>query len=166
MGCQASSGRAAKMLDPLSALTVACSVQQFVEFAGTLISKGRKFYKEGGLPYHKDQVLAAARLSGLAKTVSEALPPEQYGLPSNEETAIRSIARNCNATADEFVKILNKVSADSKNRVWASFRQALKSEWSNKGIASMQAKLTSLSSQIGLHLLVILKYVCCPAFRC
>ena len=149
------------MLDPITALSVACSVLQIVDFAGTLISKGKKYYEsaDGSLVEHKDQAAAAAKLGALAKTLSQTLPSAQSGPKSSEERAVQAIARDCNVTAAEFVKVLNKLSVGSKHRAWASIRQAIKSEWSKDGITTMQAKLASLREQMVIHLLVILRCV-------
>ena len=112
------------MLDPVTALSVACSVLQIVHFAGTLISKGKKFYDsaDGTLVEDKDQAAAASKLGAIARTISEALPATQVVILSSEEIAIRSIARECNATVAEFVKALDKLRVNSKHRTWASFR--------------------------------------------
>lgn len=148
------------MLDPITALSVACSVLQIVDFAGNLISKGKKYYQsaDGALVEHRDQTAAADKLGALAKTLSRTLPSIRNQQPSNEELAIRSIAKECEETAIDFTKALRNLSVNSKHRAWASFRQALKSEWSKDGISSMQIKLASLREQMVMHLLVISRY--------
>jgi len=80
----------------ISAIAVASSVLQIVDFTGKLISKGRKIYKsaDGALFEHKDQEAAAGRLNVLSEEFSRGLQSKRQKV-SESEQALQEVGFEC-----------------------------------------------------------------------
>jgi NACalpha-BTF3-like transcription factor len=148
------------VLDPVSALGVAGTVIQFVDFSSRLLSKGKEYYKsgDGALVQHKDITQAAASVGQLSNRLSVSLSRLE-GLKSHtfEESALKAIVEECKVKAQELVTTLQQLQVHGKHKVWKSLRQALKSEWKKEKIQQMHQRLTVLRESMVIHLLVIVK---------
>jgi len=79
-----------EMLDPLTALSVSCSVLQIVDFAGGLVSKTKEYYDNGFLIDHKDYAAAATKLEALTEELEKSTSKKSTQ-PTSEEIALRNI---------------------------------------------------------------------------
>ncbi|KAL4778502.1 hypothetical protein BJX76DRAFT_366229 [Aspergillus varians] len=146
-------------MDPLSALGLATSVIQLVEFATKLISKGRELYRspDGVLADHAEKTAISSRLSNLSKgllssldgiTGSQKLSPAQEGL--------RDVAQESYVVAEDFLATIDELKVATRGRKWASFRQALKSVWTKEKLEERMTALDRLGQVVIIHLLLIL----------
>ena len=154
-------------LDPLSALGVAASVIQLVEFSTPIISKGQHLYKSpsGTSAENEETAAAAKRLKDLARGIQESL---QTGPDTGDEDqdALEAITSECLKVADELALELEKlkVSAGAKFRRWKSFRQALKYAWSKEKLENTRRRLIELREDLGTHVIVDLRYILITRF--
>lgn len=148
------------VLDPFTALSVASSVVQFVDFGTKLISKGKEFYQsaDGVLSDHAEQAAISSRLAELSKGLSNWIPISAAGKKfSPVEEALRETALECMQFADDFTGAIDELRVTGNHRKWKSFRQALKSVWKKEGIEERLVKLDRLRQQVVIHLLVVMK---------
>ena len=144
-------------MDPLSALGVAASVAQFVQFGGSLVSKSRQIYKQGALLDHIECGNATRRLAEVTGDVEKSLKDlEDLGEPSSDAKALEIICRNCVTLAEELLFRLEKVRLDEKNtpRRWKSFRQALKTVCMKDGVDSLARRIANCRDELDSHLIV------------
>ena len=150
-------------LDPLSALSVAASVVQFVDFASKIICKGKEVYTsiDGALQENMQNETVTVRLQEMTKRLKK--PLVQVGSASEEERSqhrrLQQICKECAEISKELLEHLRdlKVPKGSEHRKWKSFRQALKSVWDKKAIDAMAKRLEGLRSELHTQILVALR---------
>ncbi|PMD37906.1 hypothetical protein L207DRAFT_635353 [Hyaloscypha variabilis F] len=152
-------------MDPLSALTVAAAVVQFVDYGTKIVSKGRELYKsvDGALSENIEFKTASGRLQRLSSTLQESLYQGQQGMhqrPLNEcDQALDSICNSCIEFSKDLVTRLEKlkVPGDSKHRKWGSLKQSIKSVWSEEKIEETATKLAKFRSELDTHVILSLR---------
>jgi hypothetical protein len=150
-------------LDPLSALSVAASVVQFVDFASKIICKGKEVYAsvDGVLQENMQNETVTTRLLEMTKRLKK--PLVQVGSSSEEERAqhhrLQQICKECSEISKELLQHLGdlKVPKGSEHRRWKSFRQALKSVWEKQAIDAMAKRLEGLRTELHTQILVVLR---------
>lgn len=146
------------VLDPFTALGVACCVVQFVDFGTKLISKGKEFYQsaDGVLADHAEQAAISSRLTELSKgLLLNSIPSSKKSSPAEE--ALQEVVLDCMQFANDFTDAIDELRVTGNHRKWKSFRQALKSVWKKEGIEERLVKLDRLRQQVIIHLLVVMK---------
>lgn len=155
-------------MDPLSALSVASSVVQFVQFGCSLVSKGQEIYdSEGGsLLKHVECEEATNRLVELTEKLRPALRDCRANKPApagdiGSVAAIEDICDNCLAISKELIALLGKlrVKEDCKRRKWFSFRQALRSVWSKGDLDAIEKRLLACKKELDSHLIANIRYM-------
>ncbi|PLN76738.1 hypothetical protein BDW42DRAFT_198819 [Aspergillus taichungensis] len=146
------------VLDPSTALSVATSVIQFVDFGAKLISKGREIYKsaDGVLADHAEQAAVASKLARLMRGLSiSADASTSIAKPAPEDRALSEVAWDCLQVADDFSAAIHQLAVTGNRRKWKSFRQALKSVWKKEELEQQTARLDRLRQLVIVHLLVV-----------
>lgn len=149
-----------RQMDPLSAVSVAAAVIQFVEFGRKVVSKGSEIYNsvQGASIDHVQSEAAARNLVQLNEALKASLHSSRcYDEQENE--AIRDICNGCISTAKELIARFNKlrVGNGQTGRRWKSLRQALKSVWSKGEIDAVAARLEAYRRELDTHVLVSLR---------
>jgi hypothetical protein len=154
------------MLDPLTALSLASSVVQFVDFGAKLISDGVELYEKGALSNH-DELKQASRdliyLTGELMSPSQATRsgfqsgPKDERLPK-EELGLQQLASSCRELGSELISILEGLEAQESQNGLESFRKAIRSSWKKGKIKDVETRLKRLQDQLGTHLLFLLRY--------
>lgn len=88
------------MADPASALSIASSVVQFIQFSVSLASQAKQIYDsaEGSLPEHIECDAASRRLAGLSERVKESVDTLEKGRGQSSRpipTALGDICNRC-----------------------------------------------------------------------
>lgn len=153
-------------MDPASAIGLASSVVQLIDFTTKLIGKGNEIYKKGSLPEHVELQEINEEFKKLSRNLTGSLKPDYY-LPdalnqnapklSPEEEALEKIANQCDEVAQDFIDLLNRLKSTGGR--WRSFLVALKTVWTKEDIEKLQSKLKMYESQLVVNLLVVLRYV-------
>jgi hypothetical protein len=150
-------------LNPLSALSIAASIIQFVEFSSEVVSKGRGIYSsvDGALRENNEKETIATRLQCLAEGLKLPTRPDDGSVATEQEQALQDICTECISLSDELLLRLEKVKVPSwfEQRKWKSCRQALKSVWSKKKLDEAAARLLQLRHELDSHVLYYLRYV-------
>ena len=123
-------------MDPLSALSVAASTVQFVDFGCRLFSDVKEVYNsaDGALIDHTQSENAATRLSNLTEGLKASLRAKKDGWLVPGGQALEAICHGCIEVASELQSVFQKlrINYGTKHRRWESFRKALLSVWSRK----------------------------------
>jgi hypothetical protein len=166
-------------LDPFTALSVAASVVQFVDFARTIVSKGKELYNSpgGALRENEETETVTMRLHVLSQKLKETFQDatrtpqrpanvsaqldrqDRQRLEVQEYPGLPDICNECAAVSAELIKHLRdlKVPKGQEHRQWKSFRHALKSVWSKNGVDEMARRLSHLRQELDTHVLVLLR---------
>lgn len=147
------------VLDPMTALSLAANVVQFVDFASKIVSKGRRIYlsENGALPKNLELEVVTNDLLRLAQSLrNDGL---STGTLNNEEKSLQTMSDECSKIAEELLRRLEKlkVKSDAKQRGWKSLRQALKSVWNKEELDELSERLLQFRDQLQFHTLVSMK---------
>jgi hypothetical protein len=149
-------------MDPLTALSLASSIVQFVDFGSELVAKGYRRYKspDGSLVEDADTEMAAHHLVYL---VSKLQHPSESRLRDSEagqveDQAFRALCTKCESIGEELLSCLKAARVEGKHRKWKSFRQALRSVSTEEKLSKIEARLSALKDELEFHILVDLRY--------
>ena len=174
------------MLDPLTALSVAGNIVQFVDFTVKLISKGNELYKsaDGALVDNRDLEAIASNLARLTERLRtdmnhHLLPPvkvikfraasdkraekelafklRDYTPENRVEIELGEINAKCKGVSEDLLSVLRLFKVEGKNNRWKSFRMALKTIWDEDQIRSAVSELTECRKQLDTELLISLR---------
>jgi hypothetical protein len=150
------------VLDPLSALSVAASAVQFIDFARIIVCKSKALYlsTDGLLQENKRTETVTMRLKELAERVKALENPPLSNSDANPtDSRLQPICMECGCISTELLQRLHqlKVPHQSKHRKWKSFRQALKSVWSKRELDNMANRLSELRSELDTEVLNLLR---------
>jgi hypothetical protein len=156
------------MLDPLTALSLAGNILQFVDFAGKLLIKGKEIYQSGdGLSIgdHELQTIAqglrdinARFQSHVSARVNGQSIATNLGIDKDARLVV--LGDQCSAVADELIDAVEKLKVSGlsgSSRHWNSFRQALKSLWKKERLEAIVMRLQALREEWSFHILVSLR---------
>jgi hypothetical protein len=150
-------------MDPVSALGIAASVVQFLQFGSSLVSKIRQIYSQGALSDHVECESATRRLVDLTKQITNDLTDlGSLGALSLDSQALQKICEKCVELSNELLSRLADLHGNEthKARKWKSFRHALKTVCSKEKIDDIAGRLKGYSVELHLHLIMAIKYVC------
>lgn len=151
------------MLDPVSALSLAANVVQFVDFGCKIFSESREVYKSAAgcsQQYIELEVLDRS-LSRLSDNLgaSASFVAASFG-PSEKEKAMVELAVSCKEVADETLSAIQNLKLhESNHRKWRSLHAALKTVWNAKKIKNLQLRIDGFSRQLTLQLAAVVWYV-------
>ena len=150
-------------MDPLSALSVAASAVQFVDFSSRLVAGSLELHNSatGQLEEHIDLEHVTKNLDKLTTDLYCSLSLDT--LTENEQR-LHELCRNCHGTAIELSKALDKLKAQRGSK-WESVVKALRSIWSREKIETLRERLDKHRQELILLILVMLRPVC-TAYRC
>ncbi|KAE9372556.1 hypothetical protein N431DRAFT_483324 [Stipitochalara longipes BDJ] len=148
------------MLDPLTCISLASSIVQFVDFSAKLISDTKELYQSAERSSTQNgQLLAVTSdLKELCKNLDPAQPRAPNAQPpSPDELALLELSSSCKDVADELITVLEKLKVKSTHDTWESFKQAFKGSMKKEKIESIRARLDRIQSQLQLRLTSILR---------
>lgn len=151
------------IMDGLSALTVAASVAQFIEFGLDLVTKSKEIYKSanGATIKHEETEAATTRLVQLSDRLKTSVNDQSTTSAnlSPEDQALRTVCDRCIMVSNELLQKLNKLKIhdQGKLRRYKSFRQAIKSVCSKSAVDEMATRLKELRQEIEVHVLLSLR---------
>jgi uncharacterized protein (UPF0264 family) len=154
------------MLEPMSALSVAASAVQFVDFCVKIVSKGRELYHSpsGSLEENLQLKHSTKVLVGRRGNVSKAINVDSLRPPlviSDAQADLLELCDNCLKVGNKLMDRLTglEIKEREKHRRWKSIRQALKSEWGEKEVNEMRDSLAGYKTDLMLYILLSVQYV-------
>jgi len=136
-------------MDPLTALSTAGTVLQFVDFGSKLINASVKLYNKGELDVHEQAKSATNDILDYAVKLRRSLlqsdgsstPPEL----TDDEKLLESICKECDELARDLLRRLKKLSVpqDKKGaeKIWPTLTAAFKSAWNKEDLQNIQDRL-------------------------
>lgn len=147
-------------MDPLTALSLAGNVIQFIDFGSKLLSRAEELYKSsrGSLLIHEEIELVTADLKDLITKlrVSFLAKDKNENLSQQEQVDLTSFWNVCDeaaSVADELVGRLTKLKLSGKHRKLGSLQHAVQSLWSDRELASLMKRLMTLKETLESHVI-------------
>ncbi|MCJ1285389.1 hypothetical protein MMC26_004729 [Xylographa opegraphella] len=147
------------MLDPFTALSLASTVLQFVDFGSKLIKEGSELYHsaDGASSANAELEKIAVNLKELTKKLETSSQTETGSTENTEETdALKSLAESCSEAADELLNVLADLKVKGTNWQWQIVRQALRSSHKKGKISKMKKRLGELQKMLNTRLIVMM----------
>lgn len=151
------------MLDPLTALSLAGNVVQFVQFGCTLAAKAHEIYSSdsGTSEESLEMEDVTSRLLGtvhdldnhLASVDSSTFPDSV----SKSSRRLLEIADACKMIAEDILRRLEAMKIRQPESVWTSVRQALKIMWTKDELDALMKRLKAYISELDTAILVSMK---------
>ncbi|KAH7418606.1 hypothetical protein BKA64DRAFT_635725 [Cadophora sp. MPI-SDFR-AT-0126] len=152
-------------MDPLSALSVAGTIIQFVDFGTRVLSSGMELYRstKGSLNVSEELELVTGDLQAvLMKLRANAGPvasippvPQSSAEIDEHRDSFLEICNNATSIAGELLHKLNGLKVkDGKHCVWQTLRAAVKTAWSKDEISELKERLSNLTSSLTPRLLL------------
>ena len=146
-------------MDPISSLSVASAIIQFVDFGSKLVDRGRRIYKngDGTLAEYVDKEVAVSHLNHLNENLQDSIGGISTRRIAKRDRALYDLCSKCRNAGNELLDHLVALKVDGSHRKWKSFRQALKSVWSEDALNDMEKRLATFREEIEFHILVDLR---------
>ena len=151
------------VLDPLSSLSLAASILQFIEFSSKLISKTNQIRKTGTT----EDVVDLGYISTSLEEICEGIQTDNQNselddglskLDLANKRRLDDLARACQGVAQDIGTALNKLAQKKgQSRKWQSFYQALQLVWKRDRIDRLSAKLNDIRSQLTLQTVTMIR---------
>ena len=137
-------------MDPLTALSTAGTLVQFVDFALKVLTTGHQLYKLSTGPVSANEELkcVARDVSALAKRLNHVQPASQ------NEPALEDLSRKCENIAQELMEHLGILRAQGKREALKNFRNQFKATWDQQRLDVLVQKLQFLSKSLETWFLV------------
>ncbi|CZR65525.1 uncharacterized protein PAC_15425 [Phialocephala subalpina] len=143
-------------MDPVTALGVASSVVQLVDFAQSLVRSTYEIYKSisGQSSASVDLQTITTSLKTLNDDLRQSVESAALGKgktpPSNNDAELLALCQNCNVVADKLISALDRLKAEKNHKIWDSFGRALLTVWTKKEVESLEKQLDQYRHQISL----------------
>jgi hypothetical protein len=147
-------------MDPLTALSVAGCIVQFVDFAWKVVSKGNKIYRsnDGSTAENSDLEVVTTDLILLQAKIKRTAPARDDADESTtQDTGLEKLVTASKELAETLLRRLNMAKAQGRYRRWKSLRQALKSVCTKDEIDTMAKRLGAFREELQTHILVSLR---------
>jgi vacuolar-type H+-ATPase subunit I/STV1 len=145
-------------MDPLTALSVAGTVVQFVDFSIKILSTTRKLYHSvsGNLPAYEELEYITTDISRLAARLQK--PLDQDGGAQACSPELQELCSKCSDAALELLHHLDQLKVDKKKMAWQSFRVALQASWTKEDLNELVTRLNACKQSIQMRILAELRY--------
>lgn len=151
------------MLDPFSAISLACAIVQFVDFGSKIIDTGHEAYRNsnGTTQEYADLEELTTSLYKFQDKFANTGSPNDAATRSADQRSLDELARKCSYVAGDILILLEdlKVKETGSLRTWDSLRQACRSVRKRERIQELQRSLEKISAQINSRLLYMIRYV-------
>lgn len=147
-------------MEPLSALTVACAVIQFVDFGSKLVGTSIEVYRSAdGTPEDIVEIEALAdHAEQLSRKLSLSNQTRMLSTSAQDEAGLRQLASRSEKLANEIVVILSKIKGQPY-QAWSAVRVAIKLKWTEGKVKNLQTRLDAVKSEIWLQMLCMVRCV-------
>ncbi|KAF4625350.1 hypothetical protein G7Y89_g12817 [Cudoniella acicularis] len=147
------------MLDPFSALNVATSVVQFVDFGTKLLSGAHQLRISANGQLYEHTLLQTITQSLLEASTSfkNRLAQDNAHSLSPHEKDLQSLCEECTAVAGHLMAALEKLKLGKNNGKMKSMQQVLKIMWNQAEIQELKGRLDAFRQQLIVVILIALR---------
>lgn len=145
------------VLDPLTALSIAGTVVQFVDFAIGLFERSEELHRSarGTLSVNEELEKTIGQILNLVEKFSQPLGPDgALGCSTNNEYTLAGLRDACKVIAEEMISRLEKLKVKGKARAWKSLRSAIMHAWNKDVMGVLIKKLEGIKALIESYVLV------------
>lgn len=145
-------------MEPLSALSLAGTIIQFVDFGSKLFSQGCELYESssGRLSANQELELVLSDLRALIDKVQGVIGSNEPHIlgAQRQRSSFEEICHEAGKIAEDLIQRLGKLRIDgSKNRLRQTLCGLIKHAWSRREINELLQRLATLKEALNSHVL-------------
>lgn len=149
-------------MDPLTALSLAGTIIQFVDFGSRILKGSHQFYESasGALPANEELELRTRDLSDLVLKLQRPLHADDGSTPSDHAAlkSLQTLCNTCSQVAKELLARLEGLKVEGKHKAWKSFGHAIKAAWSQREVDNLSSRLLDFRRSLETHVLSSIRY--------
>jgi hypothetical protein len=150
-------------MDPLTALSVAGTIVQLVDFGTKILRGSFSVYRSasGALPVNDELEIITRDLTVLATKLRRPLYAEDVPtieLHSIQDRALRDLCDNCARVADKLLDRLNGLRVQGRHQMWRSLQHAIRTAWAQNEVDELTTTLSRYRTSIQTHILSSIRY--------
>lgn len=145
-------------MDPLSAVSLASAIVQFVDFASRIVS-GALEIRKSATGATRDNVTvedATTKLRSLNHKLARGCQGQAAAGP---QSPLEQLTQQCLALSGKLLMKMNTLKAAKGSSTFTTFRKALKAMWAKDEIDAMKVRLNEIRDLQMLAILVNIRYV-------
>lgn len=148
------------MLDPITALSVAGNIVQFIDFSAKIITASVQLHMSEHDTLKVNEVLEVVT-SDLVKLTTKLHRLDGVSGPiSDDDQALIDLCASCNTVADELLSRLTSLKVKGQRTKWKTLRQAIRTVWTEEELSALGRQLIALQRSIELRIVVDIRYLC------
>ncbi len=135
----------------MDALAIAAAVVQFIDFTSKIVSKTAQIHRSpnGQREEHRELEKITDAISRDAKNIQQRISQRRVaGDLTDAEKDQEKIGQDCQEVAEELLSVLRRLQTSGRLSQWQSFRQALKTQWREDEIQSLERRLDRFRQQM------------------
>jgi len=140
-------------MDPLTAVGLAGTIVQFVDFTTKIVSKSTELYRSG-----RGVLAENANIETTTADLKE-LNSRLEQTTAVHDPDLQALCQACGEVADQLLTALAKLRVTCQGQKWQSLRKALRSIWSKEDITQLEQRLASFRSELNLRIVIGMRYV-------
>jgi hypothetical protein len=137
-------------MDPLTAISLASSIVQFIDYSTKLIHGAKEIY--GSVTGATEENHRLENVTAEMQTLSLKLLPQQDAQQTEDEQALSRLAAECKILSDQILALLKSIKPKDFNSKRQSVWAALKSKWNEREKQELEERLKNCRSQLELQL--------------
>lgn len=140
-------------MDPLSAISLAGTILQFIELGSKVMLKISEYQTStsGLIAGHQEVESVAADLRSLSDKI-------QRSALEARDSVLAELCATCNKLAWELLAEIQKLEIRGAKRRWDCLCKVVLSCWNKGKIADLQRRMSEVRAQLNLHVVVDLQY--------
>jgi hypothetical protein len=149
-------------MEPFSALAVATSAAQFVDFTSKLITESYKLHTSatGQLEEHVILEKVTKSLRDVSFDLSTQVEKQTVlAKLSHDDKELQHLCKSCHEISLQLLEALEKLKAEDGSSKWKNFRQALRTVWTREHIEGLERQLDRLRQQLVISILASFRQV-------
>ena len=148
------------MLDPMSALGLACNIIQIVDFSLEAVAKFRELYKDGASSENRELEDMTIRLKDLRADLNIVSPTTRESKPLFiDDKELEALADECCKTADELTAELDTLKISGPHKKRQAVPKFFRSIRRKSVVEGIQRKLDGYQKVLDTRILVNLRFV-------
>ncbi|KAL5331546.1 hypothetical protein ACEPPN_001080 [Leptodophora sp. 'Broadleaf-Isolate-01'] len=136
-------------MDPLTAISLASSIVQFIDYSTKLIHGAKEIY--GSVTGATEENYRLENVTAEMQTLSLKLLPRQDAQQTEDEQALSRLAAECKILSDQILALLKSIKPKDFNSKSQSVWAALKSKWNEREKQELEERLKNCQSQLELQ---------------
>jgi hypothetical protein len=141
------------MLDPLSAVSLAGNIVDFVDFTASILSKTRELSSHGTTKEAYNSEIVIRDLLKLSEQLQAGAQAASVAPQTDDDKALEDSCGCCIGLSKTIIKRLEKLKLNEGASKPRAFLHALKAVWSQKELQSEEVQLASYRSQLEFRVL-------------